>query len=146
MNTRIATGIFAFAIMFATFAANAKADAPEDGVYQITNNSGDGVVAYKFRLEKVGTSGKSGVYVIHTGDGDAPAFLSAESSDDGAKVEFRGSKKTHWQLIENSNGWSLHHKDDATNCLSVTKNGLRLRRANADGGGNADQIWKLKAN
>ena len=140
MIKRIATGMFAFAAMLAVFAGSAQAEPPEDGLYDIINRTEVGVMVLEARLQKVGTTEEgAGIFVIHSGIGDKAGFLSAESSDNGSKVDLVGPNKTHWILIQNSNGWSLHHKSNGANCLS-TQSGYSLRRAK----GNKDQLFELK--
>ncbi len=140
MITRIATAMLSFAVMLTVFAGSAQAEPPEDGLYDIVNRTEAGVMVLEARLQKVGTTEEgAGIFVIHTGIGDNAGFLSAASSDDGAKVDFVGPNKTQWILIRNSSGWSLHHKSNGANCLS-TQSGYSLRRAK----GNKDQLFELK--
>lgn len=147
MTRKIATGVFSFVVMSVMFAGSATAQVLKDGLYDISNNTGDGVAVFRVRLEKKAMSGENAIFLIHTGQGDSPSTLSAASSDDGAKVDFRGSKDTLWVLHDNGGGkWNLLHSKNEANALSKNKDStLKLRRNNAGGEGNADQLWKIKS-
>ncbi|MEZ6057197.1 MAG: hypothetical protein R3C01_10885 [Planctomycetaceae bacterium] len=138
MNTKVAAGFVALAAVLAMLAGSAQAEVPEDGLYDFTNRTDAGVVQFDARIEKVGDYNGDGIYLLHTGDGK-PAFLSAESANAGAKVDYAGPNETHWWLHKNKAGWSLHHKDNGANCLS-TKGGYSLTRAQ----GTKDQLWEMK--
>ncbi|MCA8986543.1 MAG: hypothetical protein KDA78_02810 [Planctomycetaceae bacterium] len=140
MNAKFAAGIFAFAALFVLVTENAKAAMPEDGNYTITNNAGDGVVQYEIRLWRIGKHGKDGVYRIHMDEGGSPAYLSAEGSDDGDDVELKGPNKTHWRLQENEKGWIIRHDDNGFNCLTIGRDGLKLKRFQ----NTPNQFWKLR--
>ena len=140
MSTKFVLGVLTVAAVTAMFAGNAQAEIPKDGLYEFTNRTEVGVVQFDARLEKVGERGGDGIYLLHTGGGDNEAgFLSAESSKEGAKVDYVGDNETHWVLHKNSAGWSLHHVDNGANCLS-TKGSYSLRRAQ----GTKDQLWEMK--
>ncbi|MCA9031362.1 MAG: hypothetical protein KDA66_11160, partial [Planctomycetaceae bacterium] len=67
--------------------------------------------------------GENGVFVIHTGTGDDPGYLSAQRPREGSKVDFKGENKTKWELREDGDNWSLHL---GANCLTMGQSGLRL--------------------
>jgi hypothetical protein len=134
MSIKVASGIFALAVMFA---ATAKAEVLTDGAYSFRN----GNAILNVKLTKVSTRGNDGIYEVDTNVG----YLSAANSEDGTKVDATGSKGTSWVLVKNSNGWSFHHSDNGANCVSHSGDGnLKLRRSNAGGKGNADQLWQMK--
>ncbi len=138
MSKTIVTAIFAFAAMSVMFAGTANAKAPlPDGKYTFTN----GPATLYVTLTNKGDDEKA-VYEVDTNVG----YLSASSSDDGAKVVADGPCDTFWTLHENSNGWNFLHSKNGANALSNSdgKGTLKLRRNNAGGKGNADQLWQMK--
>jgi hypothetical protein len=147
MITRIATGVVAFAAMFAAFAGTAQAEVLEDGKYMFRNNHGGQQLALAVVLTKKGMAGDNGVYEVKVFDsetGEAVGYLSAASSDAGAEVTWAGENATRWQLHQNSNGWNFLHAENGANAVSHPEGiTLKLRRNNDGGNGNADQLWQL---
>lgn len=147
MITKIATGVVAFAAMVAVFAGSASAEVLEDGKYMFRNNHGGQVLALAVVLTKKGTVEENGIYEVKVCDslsGEAIGYLSAASSDDGAEVNWNSENATGWQLHKNSNGWNFLHTDNGANAVSHPEGvTLKLRRNNAGGNGNADQLWDV---
>lgn len=130
----------------------------EDGWYQFSiTYDGDTLVA-PAQIKKVSTyepSGSNlefrnrlkgdGVYEIRVaGEG----FLNAANGRAGTNVTGSESKKTRFVLHKWSNGWSIMHAEDPDNAVSFNNGGpkplqLNLRRFDAAGRGNKDQIWKI---
>lgn len=138
MNAKIATGLFALTLMFT---GTAKAEVLQDGRYFFSNAS----QKMRWDIKKVGMQGKDGIYEIwYNGE----QRLETENANDGTQVGADLGKGTKWVLHWNGNkdtgGWTVHHKDNAANVISNIDGVLKLRRANAGGRGNADQIWKHK--
>jgi hypothetical protein len=87
---------------------------------------------------------------VHTESG----YLQAASSDDGAAVKADGEKAHKWNLQKNSNGWNIRHVDNEANVLCRVGYGpkgdgkatgaFKLRRNNAGGAGNVDQLWQMR--
>ena len=97
---------------------------------------------------------KDGVAVVETMTGK---YLAAASSEDGAAVNAGGTKDAanKWKLIDNGDGmWNFVHADNGANALCMGGVGpkgdgkptgvMTLRRNNAGGAGNKDQLWKFE--
>ena len=140
MNTKIATGIFAFAAMLTMYAGSAQAQVLEDGSYSFTVQK---VGGFNATIKKVGMAGKRGVYVIQNGN---VGNLSYSSKEDGAKVEKNGPNASRWVLHKNSGGWNLMVEGKEENVLSIGggPDKMTLRRNNAGGKGNSDQIFQIE--
>lgn len=146
MITRIATGMFAFAAMFAMLEGSATAADLEVGKQIAFTNMGANIQVVFEREADM----KAGVYYVKLVAGGSQGFredgdwgyLTAESSDAGSTVITNGkSAKTKWVLVENSNGWNFLHADNPANALSHFPGALKLRRNNDGGRGNKDQLW-----
>lgn len=97
---------------------------------------------------------KGGAAVIQISDNGE--CLAAASSEDGAAVKGATKDKANkWKLIDNGAGmWNIVHADNGANALCMggvgpkgdgKANGvLTLRRNNAGGAGNKDQLWKFE--
>lgn len=139
MITKIAMGLFAFA---AIFAGSATAADLELGKKTAFTNSGARIQVVLERENGM----KAGVYYVKLVEGGSKGFredgkwgyLTAESSDDGAKVITNGkSAKTKWTLIENKGGWSFCHADNGANALTHVPGALKLSRNQ----GTKNQLW-----
>ena len=142
MITKIATGLFAFAAMFAMFESSATAADLELGKKTAFTNMGANIQVVFEREDDM----KEGVYYVKLVEGGSQGFredgkwgyLNAESSDADAPVITNGkSAKTKWTLIENKSGWSFAHADNGANALTHIPGALKLTRNQ----GNKDQLW-----
>ncbi len=142
MITKIATGLFAFAAMFAMFEGSATAADLELGKKTAFTNMGANIQVVFEREDDM----KKGVYYVKLVEGGSQGFredgkwgyLTAESSDADAPVITNGkSAKTKWTLIENKSGWSFTHADNGANALTHIPGALKLTRNQ----GNKDQLW-----
>ena len=160
MNKTIATAILGLAVSL-TGSASAG-ESLEDGTYHFHTDSdgkelgGDIIIKWtgetytpsgtnlKFRKNLDGDK----IYTIHGVDGKG--YVRAESSKNGALVTWdteNKNKATKWILHKWSSGWTWHHVDNPDNVQSFNykkNNSQRLRRFNAGGKGNSDQIWQIK--
>lgn len=96
---------------------------------------------------------KDGMAYIETQTGK---WLTATGAGEGAVVKGDGNKDaaTKWKLVNNGNGWNFLNAANPANALcrdGVGPKGegkstgvLKLRRNNAGGAGNTDQLWKLE--
>jgi hypothetical protein len=125
----------------------AKAEELKEGVNYKFTLGGQNLFAKLYQL-------KNGVAVVETMPGK---YLTAASSEDGAAVNAGGTKDgaTKWKLIDNGAGmWNFVHADNGANALCMGGVGpkgdgkatgvLTLRRNNAGGAGNKDQLWKFE--
>jgi hypothetical protein len=148
-NTNMKTLRKAFAALAALvlmLGTNAKAQELKEGVRYKFSLSGATLYAKLSDL-------KGGVAVVEISPGK---FLTAASSEDGAVVKDGGKDKANkWKLIDNGAGmWNFVHADNGANALCMGGVGpkgdgkptgvLTLRRNNAGGAGNKDQLWKLE--
>lgn len=157
MTTKIAFGLLAFITMFATIAGTATADESKPIVLGKTltlTNGGATIVVFVERTPafaydedechlKLVAGGSAGFRE----DGNW-GYLTAESSEAGTTVITNGpSAKTKWKLVELSGReyWTFLHADNGANALTHSPGALKLRRNNAGGKGNSDQLWKLES-
>jgi hypothetical protein len=137
--------VTAFLALAAVFAGNAKAEDLKEGVRYKFTLSGATLYAKLSEL-------KDGVATVEI---DAGQYLTAASSEEGAAVKGGPKAKANkWKLIDNGGVWNFVHAENGANALSmggVSPKGegkptgeLKLRRNNAGGAGNKDQLWKFE--